>query len=83
VIPLAVGTDQSASQHPHSDSEPVTLVATSSQSSSVNRHNAIVRYAVTCAGSFPSERLAPTPNAATAASTASRGTAETSTPNDT
>ncbi len=30
VIPLAVGTDQPASQHPHADSDPVTLVATSS-----------------------------------------------------
>jgi hypothetical protein len=30
VIPLAVGADQAASQHPHRDSDPVTLVATSS-----------------------------------------------------
>jgi hypothetical protein len=30
VIPLAVGTDQAASQHPHRDNDPVTFVATSS-----------------------------------------------------
>ena len=30
VIPLAVGSDHAASQHPHPDNEPVTLVATSS-----------------------------------------------------
>ena len=29
VIPPAVGTDHPASQHPHADSDPVTLVATS------------------------------------------------------
>lgn len=30
VIPAAVGTDHRASQHPHRDNDPVTLVATSS-----------------------------------------------------
>ncbi len=30
VIPAAVGTDHEASQHPHADNAPVTLVATSS-----------------------------------------------------
>jgi hypothetical protein len=40
-------------------------------------------YATTCAGNFPSERLAPTPCAATATSITSRGIDETSTPIDT
>ena len=43
----------------------------------------MVKYAVTCAGSFPPERLSPAPHVVTAPSTASRGTAVTSTPNDT
>ena len=42
-----------------------------------------VRYALTCAGSLPFERRSPTPHTATASSTASRGTASTSTPIET
>lgn len=37
---------------------------------------------MTCGGSFPSERLAPLPAAATAASTASLGTEDASTPSE-
>ncbi len=44
---------------------------------------AIVRYATTCAGSLPPDRLSVTPRAATATSITSSGTAATSTPSDT
>lgn len=43
VIALAVGTLQAASQQPNRSSDPVTFAATSSSSSSANRHNPNVR----------------------------------------
>nr|WP_245594593.1 hypothetical protein [Actinospica robiniae] len=58
MIPEEVGTPQDASHTPNASSDPVTLVATSSAASCANSAIAIVRYAVTCGGSFPSERKA-------------------------
>jgi len=48
-----------------------------------DRDIAIVRYATTCVGSLPPDRLSATPQAAIATSITSRGTAATSTPSDT
>jgi hypothetical protein len=42
-----------------------------------------VKYTITCGGSFPSERRAPRPVTLIASSTASRGTDEANTPNET
>src|SRR6266511_1670656 len=80
VMALEVGTLHPAFQHPNRSNEPVTLAATSVESSSGNNTSPNVRYAVTCAGSLPSERCSRTPHTATASSTASRGTSLTNTP---
>ena len=83
MITEEVGTNHAAFQHSPRSNNPVTLVATSTWSSSGNRHNTNVRYALTYAGNVSSERFSRTPHAATTSSTASRATALTSTPSDT
>src|SRR5262249_61435375 len=47
-----------------------------------NTASAITKYTIPCGGTFPPERFAPLPAAATAASTASLGTEEASPPSE-